>query len=76
MAIGTVGMITLESDQGKAFLVDLPDAFLVVLTTVEVNLGRLRIEIRKGSRSTQDTDVGRRPCLPASRTAGGRVSVQ
>jgi len=49
MAIGTVGMITLESDQGKAFLVDLPDAFLVVLTTVEVNLGRLRIEIRKAA---------------------------
>ncbi|HNW84356.1 MAG: roadblock/LC7 domain-containing protein [Candidatus Cryosericum sp.] len=49
MAIGTVGMITLESDQGKAFLVDLPDAFLVVLTTAEVNLGRLRIEIRKAA---------------------------
>jgi predicted regulator of Ras-like GTPase activity (Roadblock/LC7/MglB family) len=49
MAIGTIGMITLESDKGKAFMIDLPDAFLVVLTNSEVNLGRLRIEIRKAA---------------------------
>jgi len=42
-------MITLESDKGKAFMIDLPDAFLVVLTNAEVNLGRLRIELRKAA---------------------------
>jgi predicted regulator of Ras-like GTPase activity (Roadblock/LC7/MglB family) len=42
-------MITLESDKGKAFIIDLPDAFLIVLTNLEVNLGRLRIEIRKAA---------------------------
>lgn len=49
MSIGTISMITLESDKGKAFMIDLPDAFLVVLTDAEVNLGRLRIEIRKAA---------------------------
>jgi hypothetical protein len=49
MSIGTINMITLESDKGKAFMIDLPDAFLVVLTDAEVNLGRLRIEIRKAA---------------------------
>ncbi len=49
MSIGTINMITLESDKGKAFMIDLPDAFLVVLTNSEVNLGRLRIEIRKAA---------------------------
>lgn len=49
MSIGTIGMITLESDKGKAFMIDLPDAFLIVLTNSEVNLGRLRIEIRKAA---------------------------
>jgi predicted regulator of Ras-like GTPase activity (Roadblock/LC7/MglB family) len=49
MSIGTIGMITLESDKGKAFMIDLPDALLVVLTNAEVNLGRLRIEIRKAT---------------------------
>ncbi len=49
MAIGTINLITLESDKGKAFMIDLPDAFLVVLTNSEVNLGRLRIEIRKAA---------------------------
>src|SRR5450756_840890 len=27
MAIGTIGMITLESDKGKAFMIDLRDAY-------------------------------------------------
>jgi predicted regulator of Ras-like GTPase activity (Roadblock/LC7/MglB family) len=49
MAIGTIGMITLESDKGKAFMIGLPDAFLVVLTNLEVNLGHLRIELRKAA---------------------------
>ncbi len=49
MSIGTINMITLESDKGKAFMIDLPDAFLVVLTDAEVNLGRIRIEIRKAA---------------------------
>ncbi len=49
MSIGMINMITLESDKGKAFMVDLPDAFLVVLTNAEINLGRLRIEIRKAA---------------------------
>jgi predicted regulator of Ras-like GTPase activity (Roadblock/LC7/MglB family) len=49
MAIGAISMITLESDRGKAFMIDLPDAFLIVLTNSEVNLGRLRIEIRKAA---------------------------
>ena len=49
MAIGAISMITLESDKGKAFMIDLPEAFLVVLTNPEVNLGRLRIEIRKAA---------------------------
>jgi predicted regulator of Ras-like GTPase activity (Roadblock/LC7/MglB family) len=30
-------------------MIDLPDALLVVLTNSEVNLGRLRIEIRKAA---------------------------
>ncbi|MGB9666264.1 MAG: roadblock/LC7 domain-containing protein [Candidatus Cryosericum sp.] len=49
MSIGTINMITLESEKGKAFMIDLPDAFLVVLTDAEVNLGRLRIELRKAA---------------------------
>ncbi len=49
MSIGATGMITLEGDSGKAFMIDLPEAFLVVLTNAEVNLGRLRIEIRKAA---------------------------
>jgi predicted regulator of Ras-like GTPase activity (Roadblock/LC7/MglB family) len=53
MAIGAISMITLESDRGKAFMIDLPDAFLIVLTNSEVNLGRLRIEIRKAAGQIQ-----------------------
>ncbi|MHB8072014.1 MAG: roadblock/LC7 domain-containing protein [Candidatus Cryosericum sp.] len=49
MAIGAISMITLEGDKGKAFMIDLPEAFLIVLTNSEVNLGRLRIEIRKAA---------------------------
>jgi predicted regulator of Ras-like GTPase activity (Roadblock/LC7/MglB family) len=49
LSIGMIDTITLESDTGKAFLVSLPEAFLVVLTNAEVNLGRLRIEIRKAA---------------------------
>ncbi len=49
MTIGAISMITLEGDKGKTFMIDLPDAFLIVLTNSEVNLGRLRIEIRKAA---------------------------
>ena len=49
LSIGTVDIVTLEGETGKAFIVGLPEALLVVLTNADVNLGRLRIEIRKAA---------------------------
>lgn len=46
-ALGAPASITIEGEQGALYLVQLPDALLIVSSAPDTNLGVLRLEIRQ-----------------------------